>query len=86
MRAIQVSCYVNGVAFGKQLRMGAGCQENQPWDYRVGAFTPTRPGAGDGVQMAAVNDLISHACVTKLHKSPEGEGLECFRVEAHVGL
>ena len=35
-----VFCYVNEVAFGKSLRMRAGCQWIQSCDYRVGTFNP----------------------------------------------
>ena len=50
MRAIKVSCYSIEVTFGKppgKLRLGAGCQGNQPQDWRVGAFTST-PVSGEG--------------------------------------
>ena len=39
-----VFCYLSEVTFGKpqvHLRMGAGCQGDQPRDYRVGNFSPT---------------------------------------------
>ena len=53
-----VFCYVNEVTFGKplgHLRVGAGCQEKQPCDWRVGTFSPT----------PWVNDLVNHAYVMK---------------------
>ena len=45
-----VSVNINKVTFGKYLRMGTGCQENQ--SVMVGTFCPTsltsREGKGDG--------------------------------------
>ena len=41
MRAIKMAYYVNEVTLRKQLRMRAGCQENQPCDQRIGTLSPT---------------------------------------------
>ena len=36
-----VFCYVNEVTFGPHWKMGAGCQEKPPYDWRLGTFSPT---------------------------------------------
>ena len=36
-----VFCYVNEVILGTHLRMGAGCQGNQPCDLKVGTLSLT---------------------------------------------
>lgn len=51
-----VFCYVNEMTFGPYLRMGVGCQENQPCDLRVVTFSPTswHPRRGEGLEIDSV--------------------------------
>ena len=62
---------INKVTSGKHLRIGGGCLEGQPCDYRVRAFSPTHWPLGRGKggrlnQLPEVNDLINHTCIMKL--------------------
>lgn len=48
-----------------RLRMGAGCQGNQPWDYRVGIFSfiPKPLGTGKGLEaelQPVANEIVNH--------------------------
>lgn len=48
-----ITCYVDEVNFSLHLRMGSpGCQENQPYDWRVGTFSfiPRPSGKGEGLE------------------------------------
>ena len=73
-----VFCYVNEVTLGLHLRMGAGCRENQPWDQRVGIFSPPahdrHPTWGWKLnQLPLDNNLVNlDYYVMKLHKSAKG--------------
>ena len=58
------------MTFGPHLRMGAGWQWSQPYDYRAGTFSPTVDLQGEERdwrlnQSRLANDLINHDFVKK---------------------
>lgn len=64
-----IFCYVNEAAFRKpidSLEWGAGCQLNQPLDFKVGNFNPTS-GRGEGLEIESANadNLVNHDHVAK---------------------
>lgn len=63
--------FINKVTFGSHLKMGAGGQQSQLCDYRVGTFnlSPDLWGAeGDWTlnQLPMADSLINHAYVMEL--------------------
>lgn len=75
-----VSCHANDVTFGSLIRIGDGCQKNQPYDYRVGTFSPKLfPSASEegrehegclSCQWPIINQ--SWFCKSLLYKHPRG--------------
>ena len=57
-----VLCCQNEVTFGKHLRSGAGCQENQQHDQRIGTLSPTFWSFN---QLSVASDLVRRVCVRK---------------------
>ena len=70
-------CYINEMTFVKLVRMGAGCQRNQPPEWRAGNLSPSptapRTGGGGGwVQSPVTTGLVNHAYVKEASiKSPK---------------
>ena len=70
IRPIKMS-FANEVTFGNHLKMGAGCPQSQPCDYRVGAFnlsTDLWGAEGDWTlnQLPMADSLTNRAYVMKL--------------------
>ena len=56
IRAIKVSfCSVNEVTLGPHLKMGGGCQENQPCDWKVATFSSTPSHLWGGARVWRLN-------------------------------
>ena len=87
-----VLCYVNEVNFGKplgHLRIGAGCQGNEPCDWKIGTFSPTLQegsGAGEWTQSQMAKDLTNRDDAVKRPQTPERTGLWELPVGEPMGV
>ena len=70
--------------FGKALKDGAGCQENQTHDWRVETFslTPWPLGSKEGLEVESITNSqwLDHAHVMKISSNQDGGVQTAFRL------